>query len=195
MNQQTLFFVVLLTACTSTDEEKQSSYTYYGDAKSILDTRCDTCHQTDDIAPFPLTTYEEIEPLLTVIRTSIETGSMPPWKPSDECNDYKANFDLTADEKSILLDWIDNDAPIGDPDNYIEPSVDTSRRLKPICLYKYLSLIPLPEALMITCHLIPWPNEETSYVTGINVSRTNVYCPSRHFIFGWSRSSRAISSL
>lgn len=170
MNHQTLFSLILLTACTNTDEEKQSSYTYYGDAKSILDTRCATCHQTDDIAPFPLTTYEEIEPLLTVIRTSIETGSMPPWKPSDECNDYKANFDLTADEKSILLDWIDNDAPIGDPDNYIEPSVDTSRT------FETNMSLQIPESYTPTrgpddyrCHLIPWPNEETSYVTGINV--------------------------
>ena len=46
------------------------------------------CHQTDDIAPFPLTTYEEIEPLLSVIRTSIETFYAT-LETSYECNDYK----------------------------------------------------------------------------------------------------------
>ena len=170
MNQSPLLSLVLLTACANTKEEPAPTYTYYGETKAIIDARCATCHQADDIAPFPLTTYDEIEPLLSLIQSSVETGTMPPWKPADECNDYQSNFDLTANEKSILLDWIDSGAALGNPDSYREPAEDTSREFETNLSLKLPEpYAPTKEPDDYRCHLIPWPSEDTTYVTGINV--------------------------
>ena len=48
-----LLSLVLLTACANTKEESAPTYTYYGETKAIIDARCATCHQADDIASFP----------------------------------------------------------------------------------------------------------------------------------------------
>ena len=57
--------------------------------------------------PFPLTTLEEIQDFAGVVRASIVDGTMPPWQPSDDCNTYVANIDLTPDETEVLLAWLD----------------------------------------------------------------------------------------
>ena len=54
----------------------------HADAKTILDAKCATCHQPDDIGPFPLTTHEEVKAFEAAVRSSIENDTMPPWMPA-----------------------------------------------------------------------------------------------------------------
>ena len=89
--------------------------TYYGDAKAIVDARCATCHSPGNIGPFSLTSYEDVETYAVPMRAAIALGTMPPWQPADECNDYAFNFDLTPEERQTLLDFLDQGAPEGDP--------------------------------------------------------------------------------
>ena len=98
---------------TLADGERTASVTYYGAAKAVVDARCATCHQTGDIGPFPLTTYEEVKAFEGAVRASIVNGTMPPWQPSDDCNTYTDNYDLTSDERELLLTWLDEGAAAG----------------------------------------------------------------------------------
>lgn len=144
--------------------------TYHGQAKAILDTKCATCHQPGDIGPFPLTTYAEVTAFSTAVRASIEHGTMPPWQPSDDCNTYNGNFDLTPEEEALLLAWLDGEMPEGDP---AESTASTEPEPEPSPVD--LSL-PLPEAYTPTrepddyrCQLIPWPEDAEPFVTGIRI--------------------------
>lgn len=164
-----------LAACA--DEELGGStpataaVTYYADAKAIIDARCATCHRAGDIAPFPLTTFDEVSALAEPVRASIEAGTMPPWQPSDECNSYLDSIDLTADEKQTLLAWLDDGAPAGDPADAPPASGPPEPTLE-VDLF-----LQLPEPYAPTqgpddhrCQLIPWPAEDVRYVTGARVT-------------------------
>lgn len=146
--------------------------TYYGEAKAIVDARCATCHQADDIGPFSLTTYEEVKTFEGAVRASIVNGTMPPWQPSDDCNTYLDNIDLSPDEKDVLLEWLDGGAPEGDPAN--EPASPTSQANEPFATDMSLQL-PEPYTPTIEpddhrCQLIPWPATDTRFVTGSRVT-------------------------
>ncbi len=156
---------LLLAGCSSSEEAP----TYYGEAKAILDTRCATCHQEGDIGPFPLTTYEEVVQTSAIAVMSIENGSMPPFLPSHDCNDYATDFDLSPEERETLLAFFDAGAPEGDP------AADTSPGI-PRAEMEVDLVLPLPEPYTPTlepddyrCQLIDPGITEPTYVTGFQV--------------------------
>ena len=160
---------LLLVACDSAPVGP----TYHGEAKAIVDARCVTCHQAGGIGPFPLTTYEEVSDIARpVFRASIANGTMPPWQPSDDCNTFLDNIDLTTNEKEVLLAWLDGGAPEGDPEN--EPVGSTSPQTEPFAVDMSLQLpepyTPTVEPDDHRCQLIPWPATDTRFVTGVRVT-------------------------
>jgi hypothetical protein len=149
-----------------------ATHTYHGDAKSIIDARCATCHQDGDIGPFPLTTYEEVSAFLASIRASIDNGTMPPWQPSDDCNTYLDNIDLTTSEREVLLAWLDEGAPEGEPTGEPEgaPPPETGPFAVDMSLRLPEAYAPRVEPDDHRCQLIPWPAADTRFVTGTRVT-------------------------
>ena len=152
--------------------ERTTTLTYHGEAKAIIDARCATCHRPGDIGPFSLTTYEEVNAFAGVVRASIVNGTMPPWQPSDECNTYLHNIDLTPDEKDTLLAWLDGGALEGEPVDVSDNSTSTEAGLFAVDMS-----LQLPEPYTPTvepddhrCQLIAWPSTETRFVTGVSVT-------------------------
>ncbi|MEN0067969.1 MAG: hypothetical protein AAGA48_37915 [Myxococcota bacterium] len=158
--------LALAMGCGSNDDEP----TYYGDAKVIIDAKCASCHQEGDIGPFPLTTFEELTEFAVPVRSSIENGTMPPWQPSDDCNSYEGNFDLTAAERETLMAWLDAEMPEGDPDDApsIAPEAETFEAELRLQLPEPYT--PQLEPDDYRCQLIPWPYDEPRYVTGLRVT-------------------------
>lgn len=164
-----LALVPLLFACNG--EDPTEAPTYYADTKSIVDARCASCHQPGDVGPFPLTSYQEVKDFEASFRASIENDTMPPWQPSDDCSDYVGNFDLTAAEKDTLLAWLDAGAPEGDPSD--EPA-DAGKGATPAWEADLTLTLPEPYTPQLEpddyrCQLIPWPEDEVTYVTGFRV--------------------------
>ncbi len=161
-----LFGVVLMSlACSDGD-----SPTYYRDAKAIIDARCVTCHQEGDIGPFPLTTYTEIEAFRGAVRAALVNGTMPPWQPSDDCNEYEGNIDLTDAERETLIAWIDSGASEGNPADAplaAEPEEDF---LADLSLRLPEPYTPTREPDDYRCQLIEWPADTTRFVTGARVT-------------------------
>lgn len=164
-----LALLPLLFACKG--EEAAESPTYYADAKSIVDAKCATCHQPGDVGPFPLTSYAEVKDFEASVRASIDNDTMPPWQPADDCNEYVANFDLTPAEKDTLLAWFDAGAPEGDPAD--EPAASgkaaASTWEADLTLKLPEPYTPQGEPDDYRCQLIPWPEDEVTYVTGFRV--------------------------
>ncbi|MEO6325134.1 MAG: hypothetical protein ABIT01_04950, partial [Thermoanaerobaculia bacterium] len=79
----------------------------------ILQSNCQTCHHTGDIAPFPLTTYAETYPYREQIRTVTATRVMPPWHVANSCSKFEGDPSLTDDQIKTIAGWVADGAPQG----------------------------------------------------------------------------------
>jgi hypothetical protein len=100
--------------------------TFSNEVVRIFQTHCQTCHRDGDIAPFPLTTYDEARPWAQAIKFMTATRKMPPWKPVEGCGDFAEERRLTEDEISTIGKWVDAGAPEGDTRQLPPPRQFTS---------------------------------------------------------------------
>jgi hypothetical protein len=112
------FFVSLcllvLTFGTSTAQTK----TWSDDVASIIYNHCTSCHRPGEIAPFPLTNYQEATAWGSMISYVTEIKYMPPWKAdSDFGVKYQRENYLTDNQIATIREWVDAGMPQGDPAN------------------------------------------------------------------------------
>ncbi len=91
--------------------------TFTKDVAPILQVKCQDCHQPDSIAPMSLMTYDEVRPYAAMIREEVSNRRMPPWHidKTRGIQHFKNDRSLTDAERSTVLRWIDDGAPMGDP--------------------------------------------------------------------------------
>jgi hypothetical protein len=158
-------FVTLFAACSP---EGGEGPVYQGDIQHIVDENCATCHVQGGIAPIPLTTFEEVYEARSLVASSVDLGTMPPWPPNNDCNDYQYDRSLLPEERERLLKWANGEAREGD-------STDGSGPVPPESLETDVVLnLPEPYAPQTQpddyrCHLVEWPSEGTQYITGYEV--------------------------
>ena len=144
--------------------------TYYRDAKPIFDEKCTGCHVDGGIGPFPLTSYEEVEPNVAIIQVDVEAGIMPPWRAVGPLDVYEGDRRLTDTQKDTLVRWIEQGAPEGDPDDEAEAPPPAPRELsrvdQSLTIPEYT---PLMDPDDYRCFPLEWPYQETKYVTGLSV--------------------------
>ncbi len=171
-------FCLLLLACGddgggepgTADSGQQTGLTYYKDVKPIMDAKCATCHYDGGVAPFSLTTYDEVEPRAGVAMLAVRDGLMPPWKANKDCNDYTGDFSLSDAQKQTIIDWVQQGALEGDPADEGPALPDNrltmSRVDKTVTMAQAYTPQQSPDDYR--CFLIPWPEEYTTtkYVTG-----------------------------
>lgn len=98
---------------------KDSGVTYHNRISRIVQSHCLECHRDGGVAPFALSTYEEVAGQSGAIRRVINEGIMPPWfaaapapgQPSPFANDCS----LAEADKSALLQWLNGGKPEGNP--------------------------------------------------------------------------------
>lgn len=152
---------------TDAGVEAPRALTYHADTRAIIETKCATCHQPGNIAPFPLQTHEQVQTFAGAMRYAIEAGTMPPWQAGEDCRSYDHDFSLTPDEKDTLLAWIDAGAEEGDPATYEAPPApaagDDMREDLVVTLPAYT---PQKRPDDYRCLLVEWPEGEDAFVTG-----------------------------
>lgn len=113
-----------LSACSGGEpaqgEVTASSPTFHKDVAPILQKSCMGCHSAGNIAPFGLTTYEQVKPLAALIASTTQAGTMPPFavQNTDECTTrlgWKGDIRLSDEELETLQAWNEAGAPEGDP--------------------------------------------------------------------------------
>ena len=93
-------------------EEEQ--LTFYRDIRPVLDRTCNQCHWEAGRS------FQMLDPTLViawseVIHRDIEDGGKPPPTPDPECANYLGDYwHITAEDISLIQQWIDQDCPIGD---------------------------------------------------------------------------------
>jgi len=87
----------------------------YPQVAGILHKRCAECHRPGQVAPFSLLTYDDAAGWAATIHEVIDQGRMPPWGADPRFGKFVNDISLNAEEKELLLRWVDGGAPEGDP--------------------------------------------------------------------------------
>ncbi len=104
-----------------------AQFTYARDVAPIVQAKCQQCHRPNDIAPFALMTYDDVQTYAADIKTAVSAKVMPPWKPVEGFGSLRDSFALTDFERQVILSWIDAGTPLGEmADMPAPPEVNAS---------------------------------------------------------------------
>lgn len=93
-----------------------SAPTWHGDISRIAQTRCLACHRDGGVAPFALDSFAEAEGRKGMIRFALDNQIMPPWH-AEGGGPWINDRQLTEDERSDVMAWLDAGCPEGDIDD------------------------------------------------------------------------------
>ena len=91
----------------------EGSVTYTGQVERIVRARCVVCHREGEIAPFPLTSYDETAAWADTIAEVVQAGRMPPWHASPAFGKFQNEARLAGSEKAAIAAWAAAGAPRG----------------------------------------------------------------------------------
>lgn len=101
--------------------EPSGDVTYSKQIVRILQNRCVECHHEGQIAPFSLTSYNEVVGWAEMIREVTNERRMPPWFAAKQHDQFKNNPSLTKEELAQIDRWIENGCPEGSPSDLPAP--------------------------------------------------------------------------
>jgi len=101
--------------------EPTGDVTYSKQIARILQHRCVKCHRADQVAPFSLTSYDEVVGWAETILEVIAERRMPPWHASPDHGSFSNDARLTDDERRMIDAWVANGVPEGDPNDLPSP--------------------------------------------------------------------------
>jgi mono/diheme cytochrome c family protein len=102
-------------ASDSAAKPSESAPTFYRDVLPILQQHCQRCHRQDEIAPFPLVTYEQARDKAAKIARVTSAKQMPPWFADPRFGRFSDDPSLTPQQIETLSAWARSGAPAGDP--------------------------------------------------------------------------------
>ncbi len=98
-----------------------SDVTYSNQIARIMNANCVFCHRSGQIAPFTLTSYEEVAGWAGMIDEVVQQQRMPPWHADGQFGHFQNDARLSAADKATIAKWVDNGAPEGNPQDMPEP--------------------------------------------------------------------------
>jgi len=92
--------------------------TYSGEVASIIQQNCVICHRPGGIGPMNLVTYEDARRYAQRIKAQVSNRLMPPYAYDTDIGiqDLQEDWRLSEEEINTLVAWVDEGAPVGDPD-------------------------------------------------------------------------------
>jgi hypothetical protein len=126
------------TACRAPTGNQSAAVTYYEDVAPIIDRACSQCHSEGEVAPFELKTYEQVQPLGSVIEHVTAERIMPPWLAdnSGDCQNHQDSNWLSQRDIQLIRDWVQGGMLEGNPErmppfvkktNHLEDATHTLR--------------------------------------------------------------------
>lgn len=108
-------FLSFLAATSATAASLPTAPSFYKDVAPILQAHCVQCHRTGDIAPMPLTSYDQVRPWVSAIKEAVLMKAMPPWPPDAPMGHFSNDWRLTDQQIDTIRRWADASAPAGNP--------------------------------------------------------------------------------
>ncbi|MEQ9406952.1 MAG: redoxin domain-containing protein [Fuerstiella sp.] len=87
----------------------------------IFNRRCVECHRAGEVAPFSLTSYQDVIGWEDTILEVIADDRMPPWFANPSHGSFANDSRLTEEEKRLVRTWVQNGMPKGDPSQLPDP--------------------------------------------------------------------------
>lgn len=108
---------VLLSATTVSAQSAPTSPTFSKDIAPIFQSKCQSCHQPESIAPMSLISYKEARPWARSIKNRVARRQMPPWHIDQSVGVQKFKNDMSLSQSQIdtIVAWVDAGAPEGNP--------------------------------------------------------------------------------
>jgi peroxiredoxin len=116
--------ITLVTGCRIGRKPRapaKGAITFNKNMAPLLQNRCVSCHRPGEIGPFALTDYDEVVGWAEMIREVVDQERMPPWSASAKFGHFSNDARLSAAEKQVIRDWIENGCPQGDPKHLPPP--------------------------------------------------------------------------
>jgi Flp pilus assembly protein TadD len=95
----------------------QPRVTFTRDIAPIIWAHCAPCHRAGAVAPFSLTSYEDVKRRATLIRDVTARRFMPPWKPTPGSGDFADARRLSDPDLALVQRWVAEGAPEGARDD------------------------------------------------------------------------------
>lgn len=87
---------------------------YSRDIAPLLQANCMNCHREGEVAPFPLTSYDDARKRAKQIAEVTTSRFMPPWRPEPEFGHFLDERRMTPFEMQLLSAWASAGTPEGD---------------------------------------------------------------------------------
>ena len=144
------------------EPKPSSDVTYSKQVARILQERCVNCHRAGQVAPFAMSSYDEVVGWAETIAEVVQDNRMPPWHASPQHGKFSNARNLPDDEKRLIQEWVKAGAPEGNrsdlpaPKSFVdgwqlprEPDMVVTMRDKPFDVpasgtvrYQYFSVDP-----------------------------------------------------
>lgn len=103
------------------EPKADSPVTYSNQIARIFQNRCVECHREGEIAPFSLTSYDDVVGWGEMISEVIEDRRMPPWHANPKFGHFGNDRSMSKEEQELVHAWVKNGCPEGDPSELPEP--------------------------------------------------------------------------
>ena len=148
--------------------------TYEKDVRPVMEARCVSCHSAGGIAPFELTTYEQVAAVKDAVALAVKNRSMPPYLAAPGCTEYADDQNLTDEQIAMLQTFASTGAPRGTvtkPASSNSASLETSLPQVDLTLGMPQAWTPMKDPDDYHCFVIDWPHQTEKYVTDCEADR------------------------
>ncbi len=110
-----VFLMLVVAAAMAGKRNQAAGVTFTKDVAPIILNKCANCHRAGEVAPMPLTSYQEVRPWSKAIREEVVERTMPPWFADPHTSSLKFSNDrlLSKVEIDTIVAWVDAGAPKG----------------------------------------------------------------------------------
>lgn len=172
-----MLFLFLGCAPNTDTASEPDALTWHRDVKPLVDSACASCHQDGGIAPFSLTTYEDVAALSAAVADAVADRRMPPWGADSSLQEYLDDRSLSDEQIDAIVGWIDAGMPEGDPGDYAALPATERPSLERVDATIEMLGAYAPDFSdspdQYRCFVLDWPLDETGFVTGLDVQPGN----------------------